>query len=201
MSLNRLSVNVDRGVDLDLQIGCTALKVGDIFWDGKEGGNESDLLECDGAGNLSLVEVFKKRRAWMRSLESSYNINVQLFSFGYLPISINKSAWELSDFYYALAADGIKVTKNGRYQIILNMEFSTVTQPCTIGIGTMINNAKISGMALQTVVTNSVSDVCGVSISDERDLFTDDVVKICGASSPASSLFIQSWNISLFFVS
>lgn len=201
MSLNRLSVDVQRGINLDFRIGCTAIQVNEIYWDGKEGGSEGDLLECDGLGNLSLVEVFKKRRAWMRSLASDYNINVNLFSFGYISISNNQSAWQLSDFYYDLDPNGIKVIKDGRYRITINMEFTALAQPCTIGIGVMINNTKLSGMGLQTVTTNIGSDVCGVSIADERELSINDVVKICGASSPATTLSISTWNISLFYLS
>ena len=117
MSFNKLLIDVDRGVDQKCNIGCTELKINNLFFDGQELAEDGSVLESDGNGNMSLVQVFQKRRGTILS-NGSPQINFGLVQYPNFKIaSLNRTSWEVSDAYYGIALDGVQTRKTGKYQV------------------------------------------------------------------------------------
>lgn len=125
MSLNKLSLDVERGRDIQLRIGCAELKVNEITFDGVDG-DAGDALISDGNGNISVGEIPPPVSVSTFGMIRNTNTGTGPFPVpiggGNMYLASDTSVVNetiLPPAYYALAPNGLQILQSGKYKITL----------------------------------------------------------------------------------
>lgn len=127
MSLNKLSLSTQKGLDLDLKIGCVELKVNEVKFEGLDG-DSGDVLTTDGNGSLSLSPVKKiSTFGLIRNTNTSQGPFIVPSGGGTMYITTDTSVASqilLPPEFYSLTPTGLQILQSGKYRVEVFADFS-----------------------------------------------------------------------------
>ena len=197
MSLNKLSLSVEKGVALGLRVGCAELKVGAVAFNGVDG-DPGDALVTNGAGELSFGPSLQARSyGWVGYDDIAYfGPTINSYPVWAIPtVAPNVSGFDPA--FYSADANGLTVVSAGKYEVVASIWLSQTVADPRLMFTVLVDAAYAAPNAAVTLSDGVGSDVLGFQVTETFDLAAGQQLSLGvsrGLGSSAST--IVRWKLS-----
>ena len=197
MSLNKLSLSVEKGVALGLRVGCAELKVGSVTFNGVDG-DPGDSLVTDGAGTLSFGPSLQARSyGWIGFDGIAYfGPTIDSYPVWAIPtVAPNVSGFDPA--FYSADANGLTALVSGKYEVVASIWMSQAAADPRLMFTVLVDAAYTAPNAAVTLSDSAGSNVLGFQVTETFDLTAGQQLSLGvsrGLGSSAST--IVRWRLS-----